>query len=52
MTDSTDSLKLDDYLARLLAILDSNVEGGNSQAPTVDISARPPEAVPRDAPAH
>ena len=40
MADSTDSLKLDDYLARLLAALDSGVEGGNSRAPTVDISAR------------
>jgi WD40 repeat protein/tRNA A-37 threonylcarbamoyl transferase component Bud32 len=42
MTDSTDSLKLDDYLARLLAILDSHVEGGNSHAPTVDMVARLP----------
>jgi WD40 repeat protein/tRNA A-37 threonylcarbamoyl transferase component Bud32 len=40
MADSTDSLKLDDYLARLLAALDSGVEGGNSRAPTVDLSAR------------
>lgn len=40
MADSTDSLKLDDYLARLLAALDSGVEGGNSHAPTVDLSAR------------
>src|SRR5262245_60186480 len=44
--DSSDSLQIDEHLARLLAAYDQGIEGGDGKAPTIDV----PEGVARLSP--
>ncbi|MBN9117844.1 MAG: protein kinase [Planctomycetes bacterium] len=44
--DSSDSLKLDENLARFLAAYDQEIEGGDPQATTVNVPMLPPEPQP------
>lgn len=43
--DSSDSLKIDEHLARLLAAYDSGIDGGDGKAPTIGVSHPAPEPV-------
>ena len=40
--NSSDSLHLDEHLARLLAAYDQGIDNGEARAPTLDLSALPP----------
>jgi WD40 repeat protein len=45
--DSSDSLQLDEHLARLLAAYDQGIEGGDGKSPTIDV---PPAVSPAPPP--
>src|SRR5262245_44660310 len=40
--DPSDSLQIDEHLARLLAAYDQGIEGGDGKAPTIDVPQAPP----------
>src|SRR5262249_41613662 len=42
LMDSSDSLQIDEHLARLLAAYDQGIEGGDGKAPTIDVPSVPP----------
>ena len=48
--NSSDSLRLDEHLARLLAAYDQGIEGGDGKAPTVGVSPFVPPETPGERP--